>query len=186
MKEVDFKNIYNTYHEGLIRYINGKVADPLQAEDICQDVFLKIQSNLDKLNDEANIEPWIFKIAKFTVIDFYRSKKTEPLPNIIKSEVHIEKDIVAAQGLDGIKTIIETLPDKYATVLKLFKLQKLTAREITIKTGLSLSAVKSRLLRGKAMFNKKLKACCDVQLNKNGDILDINCTDKFPRIKNKK
>jgi len=185
MADVDFETIYNTYHDRLIRYIKKKVDNPHQAEDICQDVFLKIQKNIGTLKNEIKIEPWIFKIAKFTVIDFYRLKKADPLPNVIQSNVQTEKDIVVAQGLEAIKTIIETLPEKYALVLQLFKIQKLTAQEIATETGLSISAVKSRLLRGKAMLNEKLKACCDVQYGKNGDILDVNFTDNFSQIKKK-
>ena len=179
---MNLQTIYDTYYDRMISYIRGKVNDPHLTEDICQDVFLKIQSDLDKLKDETKLEAWIFKIAKFTVIDFYRSKRFEPLPDVVKSDVQIEKNVAVAQGIDAIKTIIDTLPDKYARVLKLFKLKKLTAREIAAETGLSHSAVKSRILRGKAMLNEKLKACCDVQYSTDGSIADINCTDNYSRI----
>ncbi|MBC8441800.1 MAG: sigma-70 family RNA polymerase sigma factor [Deltaproteobacteria bacterium] len=179
---MDLQTIYDTYYDRMISYIRGKINDPHLTEDICQDVFLKIQSNLDKLNDETKLETWIFKIAKFTVIDFYRSKKSEPLPDLVKSDAQIEKNMAVAQGIDAINAIIDTLPDKYARVLKLFKLKELTAREIASETGLSLSAVKSRLLRGKAMLNEKLKTCCNVQYSADGSISDINCTDNYSRI----
>ncbi len=176
------QTIWDTYHHRLEKYILKKVNDPHHAEDILQDIFFKIQGSLGTIKDDSKLEPWLFKIAKFTIIDFYRSKKTQILPEMIGSDEAPEKELVIRQGIEGVAQIIDALPDRYRRVVRLSMMESQTAKEIAQETGLSLSAVKSRLLRGKAMLNEKLKACCDIRYSKDGSVCDVNCTEKFIKL----
>lgn len=182
MTDNRLRNIWDTFHDRLENYIRQKVNDPFQAEDILQDVFLKIHDSIEKLNDENKLEPWLFKIAKFTIIDFYRSRKPVPLPAAAASKSRMEEDLHVSRGVQAVSEIINTLPEKYAPIVRMFKIEKMTAKEISGKTGLSVSSVKSRLFRGNAMLSEKLKTCCDIHYDRDGNICDINCTDKFKKI----
>ena len=178
--------IRDTYDLRRERYGRTQVNDPHHAVDILHDLFLNIRNSLRTLDDEAKLESWLFKIAKFTIIDFYRSKKTQLLPEMISSDEAPEKELVIRQGIEGVTQIIDALPDRYRRVVRLSVIENKTAKEIAQLTGLSLSAVKSRLQRGKIMLNEKLKTCCDIEYGRDGTICDINCTDRYPEILDRK
>jgi len=63
------------------------VADPATAEDILQDVFVKIQARLGQLKDATKLQSWIYLIARNTIIDHYRTRKeTVPVPEELAAE----------------------------------------------------------------------------------------------------
>ena len=83
-------DIWSEYHLRLLGFIKQRVTEK-DAEDVLQDVFVKIHSRLDRLDEKAKIESWIFQITRNTVIDYYRSKKpTEPLPDWLECEAETD------------------------------------------------------------------------------------------------
>jgi len=69
------KHIWNEFSSELYKYINSKVKNKYDTEDILQDVFLKIHKNIDKINDHSKLKSWLYKITKNTIIDYYKKKK---------------------------------------------------------------------------------------------------------------
>ena len=59
----------------LRRFILGRVHLEQDAEDVLQDVFVKIHNNLHSLKDEDKLEAWIFQIARNAIVDYYRLTK---------------------------------------------------------------------------------------------------------------
>ncbi len=147
-----------------------------EAEDITQEVFVKVWRNLKKFDKQKSFKTWIFSIAKNTAIDFLKKsrsalggKKTiqfadfdnengentlaekfadsSPLPN----EVSELKDLTRVFA----KAVNKLLP-KYRKVLFLRHSDDLTFREIAEQTGEPLNTVKSRHRRGLVMLKKLL------------------------------
>ncbi len=181
MKPHIVENIWEKYHSRLKKYIGQNVLNNEMIEDILQDVFVKIQTNIHTLKDEKKLEPWIFKIAKHTIIDFFRSegKKCPTLCQKIDLLNPLQKTIETKQGIDTLKSIIESLPPKYAQILMFSEFQRLPSKMIAQKLNLSDAAAKSRILRAKKMLNEKLKIYCVVEYDPQGTIVDYNCTDCF-------
>ncbi len=72
------------YHTSLLSFIRRRVDVADLAEDILQDVFIKAHSRLDTLAHADRVQSWIYQIARNTIIDYYRTRKsTEPLPDEI-------------------------------------------------------------------------------------------------------
>src|SRR5687768_8246194 len=67
--------IWNEFAVKLGRFIRSRVSDPATAEDILQDVFVKIQGRLDTLDNPAKIQSWIYRITRNAIIDYYRTRK---------------------------------------------------------------------------------------------------------------
>jgi RNA polymerase sigma-70 factor, ECF subfamily len=68
--------IWRHYHDGLLGFIRRRVGDAVLAEDILQDVFVKAHSRLDTLADADRIQSWLYRIARNTIIDYHRTRKT--------------------------------------------------------------------------------------------------------------
>ena len=75
--------------------------------------------------------------------------------------------------------MIEELPPNYREAVFLAELQGRTQREVAEDQGLSLSGAKSRVQRGRAMLQEMLAACCEVELDRRGHILDYEKRNSF-------
>ncbi|MGC9611227.1 MAG: RNA polymerase sigma factor [Minisyncoccia bacterium] len=153
----------------IYNFIRQYVRDEKRAEDLTQDVFLKVWKNLDKFDPAMNFTSWLFRIARNTVIDFLRKKKSvnfselknndeegeievdfpdnEPLPE----ELYEEKELQTA-----VAEILSELPEKYRSVLVLYHQNQLNFREISEVSGDSVNTVKSRYRRALDIVRKNL------------------------------
>ena len=75
------EQIWGQFHSNLERYILSQVKDRYTAQDLMQEVFLKVQGKLPQLREESKVAPWLFRIAKNTVLDHYRQRSKKPVDN---------------------------------------------------------------------------------------------------------
>ena len=69
------ENIWKQFHQQLLGFIASKVNDQAMAEDILQDVFIKVLNNIDSLSAADKLQPWLYQICRHAIIDYYRSKQ---------------------------------------------------------------------------------------------------------------
>ncbi|MBQ9550597.1 MAG: RNA polymerase sigma factor [Lachnospiraceae bacterium] len=159
---MDIETIYRDYHDKVLNFIRSKVNSPEDAEDICSDVFIKVQNYLGGYDSrKASISTWIFTIARNTVIDFYRTHKTsEEIPEELSSDFEVDSELLNRETLSEIAEAINKLSDEERTVIVLHYYEGLKLREIEARTGLSYGQVKIRhnsaLKAMKEFFSKKL------------------------------
>src|SRR5438128_3430700 len=70
---------WNALHDPLRIFIRKRVPNDESAEDLLQDVFLKIHMHIDALRDEERLESWVYQIARNLIIDYYR-RQTLTMP----------------------------------------------------------------------------------------------------------
>jgi RNA polymerase sigma-70 factor (ECF subfamily) len=143
--------------------------NPQEAEDITQEVFVKVWKNLKKFDKQKNFKNWIFPIAKNTAIDFLKKKKAMQFSDFenekgenILAETIIDSSLLPVELLERkdmlgmlMKAMNKLLP-KYRKVLLLRHNDDLTFREISRITGEPLNTVKSRHRRALMMLKKLL------------------------------
>lgn len=66
---------WERFHAPLFAFIRARVADDATAEDLLQDVFVKIYQQIETLKEAKKRESWVYQITRNTIIDYYRSKK---------------------------------------------------------------------------------------------------------------
>ena len=71
------ETIYADFHSKLHRFIAGRAPDSDTAEDILQDVYLKIHSKIGSLRAEDRLESWIYQITRNAIIDYYRRARPQ-------------------------------------------------------------------------------------------------------------
>jgi RNA polymerase sigma-70 factor (ECF subfamily) len=174
------EQIWRDYHNGLLSFIRRRVGDGHTAEDLLQDVFVKIHSRLDTLSNEERIRSWVYRIAQNTIVDHYRvSKPYEPLLDDIAVEPD-ESDEIWRELEDCLRPMIGHLPEKYREALLLAELDGLPLKDVAERLGLSLPGAKSRVQRGRAKFKELMLACCQFEFDSRGKPISYtsNCGDK--------
>lgn len=158
-----FKELIDRYTPILYNFV-ARTTNKNDVSDIIQEVFIKVWKNLEKFDEsKANFKTWIFTIAKNTVIDFSRKKKSflfsdmfsSTNENDIETENSFEENILseeilpdeALQKLEDIESLnktLEKLREDYKEVLILYYQEEMTFEEISKILNKSINTVKSQ------------------------------------------
>ena len=150
--------------------------DPHSAEDILQDVFLKIHAHIDTLRAPDRLTSWIYQITRNTIVDYYRKAAKSINPNDIdwESSPPNFNDCVSS----AIQELIPTLPDKYRIPLELTEVQNMSQLEVAKKLNLSYTAAKSRVQRARQMLKQNLEKMLVLKTDGYGNV--ILCKNRAP------
>lgn len=168
-------------------FILQRVSDQSAADDILQNVFLKIHSRVDRLRDETKLESWIFQITRNAIADHYRARFSSHETPAAREPVEMpaEEDMMEKFS-GGVREMIDQLPDHYREALLLTEFEGLSQRELADQLGLSLSGAKSRVQRARQLLKDLLMQCCHIEFDRYGTVLDYHpqecncCTPPAP------
>jgi RNA polymerase sigma-70 factor (ECF subfamily) len=142
------------------------------ADDILQDVFIKIQKNIDNLQDAERLESWIYQIVRNAVIDHYKArKKYEDLPETLTAPELGDEEQARREISSCMESMIEALPPTYRDAVRLSEIDGLKQKCVAEELGLSLSGAKSRVQRGRAMVKDLLTDCCHFEHDHRGTMV---------------
>ena len=168
---------YQELRRSMLGYLRKQVTDPMVAEDLLHDVFLKALAAGEREVIPRNLPGWLYKIARNTVIDFYRAKRpTDALPDDLVAED--SSNNLTEQALsECLRPMIEQLPPIYRDTLLATDFEGKTLPFLAAEWRVSVSALKSRASRGRKMLKEKLLTCCHVEVSGSGEILDFHTHD---------
>ncbi|WP_194775473.1 RNA polymerase sigma factor [Pararhodonellum marinum] len=167
--EVAFEALVDKYKSKVYTTIYMIVKDRGVAEDLLQDVFVKVVHtlNADGYNEEGKFQPWLMRIAHNLAIDHFRKMKRYPtivmedggnIFNTLKfSEETIEDQRVKEETHDLVKQLIEGLPESQKEVLIMRHYMDLSFQEIAEQTGVSINTALGRMRYALINMRKKLK-----------------------------
>lgn len=166
------ETIYSDFHRKLYRFIAGRVSDPDDAEDILQDVYLKIHAHISSVREADRLESWVYQITRNAIADHYRRAR----PQVELSEM---LPAMAPEGSDAIQDLAQSvqemlncLPEKYRQALVLTELQGMTQVEMAGRLGLSVSGAKSRVQRAREKLREAYLDCCHFEFDRLGMVID--------------
>lgn len=169
--ETAFKTIVEQWQNMVYNTILGIVQNEADAEDLTQDVFIKVFENISSFKGESKFSTWLYRIATTKALDFLRSKKRKKRFGFIKSLIapgQEEESGLADFHHPGIKMdnkeratalfkAISKLPENQKAAFTLHKLEGLSYQEISEVLHSSVSAVESLMSRAKANLRKELE-----------------------------
>lgn len=176
----EFERIHQDYRPRIQRYLARLVGEN-EAEDLTQEVFVKVGRGLKDFRGESTLSTWIYRIATHAAIDWLRrpaqrwneqglpaedteqggSEFTEGTPRNKENLRAVEQQVYRSEMNECIRAFILGLPEDYRTVLVLGELEGFKGREIAEILGISLSNVKIRLHRARAMLRAELESHCE-------------------------
>src|SRR6266498_121148 len=173
-----FETIYQDFHSKLYYFILGRVSEPDTAEDILQEVYLKIHSSMDDLRESDRLQSWIYQITRNAITDYYRRRRPrEELPESLTSPWDDEPDALS-ELTATVKGMLNCLPDKYRQALELTELRGLSQVELASRLNISVSGAKSRVQRAREKLKEAFLDCCHFEFDRLGRVIDYepNCS----------
>ena len=164
-------------------YVSKRIDDADAVDDILQDVYIKASSNLHQLKSQGSLKGWLYRIAHNTIVDFYRGRQDyDELPEDLVAEEEDTGKQAREELAQCLRPLIDELPEKYGTPLRLAELEGVSQQGIADQLGLSLSGAKSRVQRSRVKFRDHMMACCDFEMDQEG-ISDYTPKDPTKRPK---
>lgn len=154
-------------------FILSKVPDKAVAEDILQEVFIKLHSKIDTLRDDTKFQPWIYQITRNLIADYFRNLKRENFQNhyIPVLEEEDPGNELMAETLSDMIKMMDDMPAEYCEALCMTELEGLSQKEYAQKIGISYSGAKSRVQRARSLLKDMLMNCCHYQFDVYGTVL---------------
>lgn len=165
----NFKYLISEYQSKFAQYIRRKAnVSKEDIEDLLQEIFIKIYTNLRGFDTSLKFSSWAYRIAHNEIISWYRKKKIRPqinfedyeeenLLNFFKEDTDIEKEFDHKLLKENIKEAIEKLDEKYKDIIVLRFLEEKEYEEISDILQIPLGTVSTLIYRGKKELQKNLK-----------------------------
>ncbi|MDZ7777471.1 MAG: sigma-70 family RNA polymerase sigma factor [Bacteroidales bacterium] len=154
-----FKELYDEYAPKMFGVCLRYAKNEMEAEDILQDGFIKIFSNLHRFKFEGSFEGWLRRTFVNTAINHYkknlRHAREMDIEEIEAENLRDEK-ILDRISADEILAIVQSLPDGYKVVFNLNVLEGYTHKMIGQMLNISENTSKSQLLRAKRLLREKI------------------------------
>lgn len=152
-------------------FLRARTATEHDADDLLQNVFIRIQKSLPELRDPSKLQGWVYRIARNAIIDHYRSRR-EHVP---LEEHPADEDPTGRDAVDltpSLRQFIAALPPTYREPVVRHELQGESLDEIAASLGLTLTATKSRVRRGRLMLREMLDRCCQFEFDQRGRVIE--------------
>lgn len=170
------EQMWEAFHTPLQRFIRRRVADENMAEDLLQEVFLKLHQHGEQVRDVKLLEGWMYRITRNVIIDYYRSQRPTAAPldaeDVLELPAELPDDDIVSELLPCVRAMVQNLPARDRQVLILTAYQGLTQKELSERLGISFSGAKSRVQRAREKLKQQLLECCHFELDRRGHILD--------------
>ena len=146
MNHPDIEQIYTEYRDRVMGYIYARLRSRADAEDLCQDVFEKINMKLESFDSgKASISTWIYSITRNSVIDFYRrSHPHEEIDENMAQDGAVDDNLLNDEMLEELAEALEKLPAELREIVVLRYYDGIPLTEIAKKMGMSYGMVKLR------------------------------------------
>lgn len=159
---------------GQIRaHLLRKVKHRDDADDLLQEIFIKIHSRLGDLKDEKKLAPWINQIVRNSLTDYYRKNglRTSEFDEESSVPSDTPEDSFYSDLSGCLNVFIDRLPEKYREPLILSDIKGMKQKDIARQMNLSYSGLKSRVQRGREMIKDMFMECACVTHDKSGKIV---------------
>ncbi len=169
-------------------FVERRVGNPEDAEDIVQDIFVRMQSNIKRLSSADRLNAWAFRIARNAIVDHYRTTNRSEVTGETAAKV-INR--LGADEVDGgepppdaraelarcIAPMVRGLPDDYRRAIELTELEGMTQAAAAERLDLSVPGAKSRVQRGRARLRTMLLRCCQIETDRRGRVVAFETRD---------
>lgn len=170
---------WGAFRTRLRRYV-GKRVPAEDVDDVVGDVLVKLVRSREAFEAVSNLSAWILRVAANTVADYYRHRSMEQAKRssldyeyLLSMEKEGESSDTSTRAISGCLTpFIQNLPAAYAETLILTDIGGMKQSEAARQLNVSLSAVKSRVQRGRAKLKQALLRCCELELDRRGRVIN--------------
>jgi RNA polymerase sigma-70 factor, ECF subfamily len=176
MDDMDIILSWDSNKDFIVALIKNKVSNSIEIDDILQEVFIKYWLKNHEIKDKLKVREWLLSVSRFTIADYYRDKKNELIHS---NKYRVSLDNLTENNSDESRKLIPIiwgLPLQYKNILLLSEIYGLPHKAISQRLNLTLSCVKTRVIRGRKLLAQKMQECCTFSYDKYGNI--VSCSEK--------
>lgn len=166
----DAECLWREFAAPLRGFLRARTTSDADAEDLLQDVFMRIHQRLPTLHDTSKIQGWVYRIARNAIIDHYRTRR-QSVPIDFDLEADGPTGEAAVDLRPGLRRFIAQLPPGYREPLVRHEYQGESLDEVSAALGLTLTATKSRVRRARLMLREMLDRCCRFEFDRRGRVI---------------
>ncbi len=179
-------------------FVARRLSSPADVDDVVQEVFLRLHRGLGQLRDDQRFGPWVYQIARNAIVDHQRklSRHAVATPRVATddggAEVLWGGEILELQPFDSSPTgltgeehaadvvalvadwaarFVQLLPAHHREALTLTELQGMSQKDAAEMLGVSVTALKSRVQRGRQKLKEALEGCCRIAVDARGRVI---------------
>ena len=172
---MEVAGIYAQFHRTLFSFIRSKVRSKEDAEDILQNVFIKVSSGVNKLSADEKLQSWIYTITRNTITDYYRmnaSRKNVEVDAELAENILEERWDDPTKGLDQcMNAMIKLLPEEYRDIIIDAELNGVKQKDLAEKYRMAYPSMRSRVQRGRERLKQLFYNCCHIETDALGNVL---------------
>ncbi len=188
---MEFDAIHRSYRSKIVRYLARFVGEH-DAEDLAQEVFVRVARGLPAFRGESRLSTWIYRIATNAAFDRLRGGTVlrmtgtggsddgagdGEVPAEAGTADSVEQALIRDEMTACIRNLVEDLPENDRAVIALGELADFADREIADILGVSVGTVKIRLHRARARLKKEMERRCDLYRDGRNELA---CDEKCP------
>jgi len=166
------EQLWDEFAQDLRAFLRARVADRATAEDLLQEVFLKLHRHLPDLRDTDRAEAWVYQVARNAVATHYRRARPAGSEASELPEPVTEVEPPLPDLRPTVRQFLNYLSVEHRDALLATEWEGLTQASYATRSGLSLSAAKSRVLRARAELKRLLEECCRFEFDRRGTIVE--------------
>ena len=145
-----FALLYRYFYPGMRRFAAGRLADGSVADDLVQNVWLKVNQRIRSLDDPRVFRSWLYRALHWELLDWHKARGNQP------HEAITEEHAVSAELDDSpsLLPLLQQLPANERDVVELYYLHDLSVHETALALQLPEGTVKSRLHRARQQLQQ--------------------------------
>ena len=165
----DFQQLYDLFSRPIFNFVLRLIGSVSEAEDLTQDTFLKVHSQLEKLRQPSQFRFWIYRIARNEVYQRLRQAKRTSLASLDDEEAgyheflsddsaspNPERRLLSSEMGQVVGRTLQAMRPKYRDVFVLAVFEKISYQEISRIVGRSLLSVKTDIYRARLQVKQQL------------------------------
>jgi RNA polymerase sigma-70 factor, ECF subfamily len=168
-------------------FVGRRIRDSHAAEDVTQEVLLRLHRHLGELRTQDRLDAFAYRIARNAITDHYRArtrtKEAALQPEHLTARIDADDTAGGEDEASGrqelarcLEPVVRRLPDDYREALMLTDLGDLSQAEAAERAGISVPGMKSRVQRARVQLHGLLTTCCDVAMDSTRHIADVERT----------
>lgn len=160
------ETLYRIHHKDILRYLSSKEKNLVLVEDLVQDAFLKLYSNLQANKEIKNVPAWLKRVTYNLWIDHYRKNNITLSDDFTHLSDNADKHTHGPE--DCLLGIIANLPYKYKKAVYLVDVQGVKQTDAATQLKMALPTFKSQVQRGRKLVAQGYIECCDYEMDDSG------------------
>ena len=183
--------VWEELHERLRAFVARRVPDSVVVDDLAQEILLRLYTHVGRLREHERLDAWAYQVARNVIADYWRDRATrrelplneglsERLASLPELESADEGNPLRREIASCLAPMVEQLAEPYREAIRLTDLGSRTQAQAATELGLSVPGMKARVQRGRAQLHEVLRACCRIELDRRGQVTELERNDSGP------